>query len=71
MRKLNNPPQLVKDVMEVVGMLFSIKPEKLPGGATNYWPAIVKQCLTSKDFLKKLIQYDVWNLRGNTLKRAA
>ena len=55
LRKLNNPPHMVKDVMEIVCILFNIKPEKLQGGAVDYWPAAVKNLFTSKNFFNNIL----------------
>ena len=57
--------------MEIVGVLFDIKPEKQRGGKLDYWPVIVKKFFGNKNFLKKVLQFNVWNLRGSTLQKAA
>jgi len=70
---VQNPPGLVKLVMEAVCIMLSIKPERKPEPGTgrmfdDYWGPSVK-LLGDMKFLDKLKTYDKDNIPPMTIKR--
>ena len=66
LKKLPNPPVMVKDVMEIVCLLMKVAPEKVRGGDDDYWKAAVK-LLNDPALMRRLLEYDAWSLQGKAL----
>lgn len=72
MLKFQNPPGVVKLVMEAVCIMLSIKPERKPDGSgkmvDDYWSSSQK-LLGDMKFLDRLKQYDKDSIQPQIIKK--